>query len=269
VLAFVGLHPLAAVSVVNGGHPDALIALAFCAGYFLALDRRVLVSALAFAFGIAINFSVVVVAAALGAWALRRWSRRDVVKFGVIAFGLGAFPYALLAGWLGNAHEHQQLISRESIWNPIGSIISANTSTLKTIMPGATTLVAGALVLVVLWRLSRWPTPAPAITAAFGVFLVTSPWVMPWYAFAALPFIALRKPGLLGWCIALYSAFILVGDQFESLSPAAVGSFTHTLLQNGVPLMAGIACVVAIFARTPVRERDIEPLAAPVLARAG
>ena len=32
VLAFVGLHPLLAVSVVNGGHPDALVALGVLAG---------------------------------------------------------------------------------------------------------------------------------------------------------------------------------------------------------------------------------------------
>jgi hypothetical protein len=271
VLAFVGLHPLVAVSIVNGGHPDALIALAFAGGYFLALDRRIVAGAIAFALGIAINFSVVVVAVALAAWALRRWPRRDIVKFAAIAFGFGAFPYVLLAGWLQNAHEHQQLMSRQSIWNPVGSLLDVNASTLRSIMPGATTFVAGALLLVVVWRASRGATPDFAIAAALGVFLVTSPWVMPWYAFAAFPFIALRRPNLLAWCIALYSALILVGDQFDSLSPNAVGSFTHALLQNGVPLLAAIACVVSILARSRGRQRDAEPDAAGVLAtiRAG
>ena len=45
VLAFVGLHPLVAVSVVNGGHPDALIALAFLLAVLLALERRVVLCA--------------------------------------------------------------------------------------------------------------------------------------------------------------------------------------------------------------------------------
>jgi len=37
VLAFVGLDPLLAVSVVNGGHPDALVALGVLAGLLLAI----------------------------------------------------------------------------------------------------------------------------------------------------------------------------------------------------------------------------------------
>src|SRR2546429_416449 len=50
VLAFVGLHPLLAVSVVNGGHPDALVALGVLAGLLLAIERRPVLAGLAFAF---------------------------------------------------------------------------------------------------------------------------------------------------------------------------------------------------------------------------
>jgi hypothetical protein len=106
-LAFVGLHPLVAVSVVNGGHPDALIALAFLIAVFLALERRVVLCACALAFGAAINVSVIVAAFAIGAWALNRWTRAELAKFGAIVVGAGALPYLLLPGWLNNAHEHR------------------------------------------------------------------------------------------------------------------------------------------------------------------
>jgi hypothetical protein len=276
VLAFIGLHPLLAVSVVNGGHPDALVALAFMCAFLLALERRVVLCALALAFGIAINFSVVVVAVALAVWAWWRWSKRDVFTLAAISLGLGAFPYLFLSGWAQNAHEHQQLISRQSIWNPLASLLTTSgplsigplsAGQLRSLMPNSTTLLAGVLLVVVLVRYSRRSTPEMAIAAALAAFLVTSPWVMPWYAFAAFPFLALRKPTLLTWSVALYSALILIGDQYPSLAPSAIGSFSHGLLEIAVPTVACVACVVAIVARPADHERDVSPVvAAPIAA---
>jgi hypothetical protein len=264
MLAFVGLHPLVAVSVVNGGHPDALIALAFLLAFLLALERRVVWCALALAVGVAINFSVIAGAGALGVWAARRWTRPEVVKLAAITLGLGAAPYLFLSGWLDNAKEHQQLISRLSIWNPLASLltdsgpfpfVSLTTRQLRSVMPNSTTLMAGLLLLFVLVRFTDRRTPELAIAAALAAFLVTSPWVMPWYAFAAFPFLAMRKPNLLTWAVAIYSAFILVSDQFPSLSPQVVGSLAHHFYQTVVPVLACLACVVAIVFRP--RARDV------------
>jgi hypothetical protein len=263
VLAFAGLHPLVAVSVVNGGHPDALVALAFLGAYLLALERRVVACALALAFGVAVNLSLVIVAGALGVWALRRWSRAEFVKLAAITGGLGALPYLFLPGWLENAREHQQLISRQSIWNPIEALVrqfSVSSDSLRSVMPNVATLLAAALMLVVLVRHTGLRTPVVAMPAAIAVFLVTSPWVMPWYAFAVFPLLALRKPTLLGWAVACYSALILVADQFPTLSPAGIDPVTHHLLENVVPVAAGIACVVAIAFRRPESELvDVPP----------
>jgi hypothetical protein len=276
VLAFIGLHPLLAVSVVNGGHPDALVALAFLCAFLLALERRVVLCALALAFGIAINFSVVVVAVALAVWAWWRWSKREVFTLALVSAGLGAVPYLFLSGWTQNAHEHQQLISRQSIWNPLASLLTASgplsigsltTSQLRSLMPNSTTLLAGVLLIVVLVRYTRRTTPEIAIAAAIAAFLVTSPWVMPWYAFAAFPFLAMRKPTLLTWSVALYSALILIGDQYPSLSPSAIGSFSHGLLEIAVPVVACVACVVAIVVWPRDHERDLSlALATPIAA---
>src|SRR5262249_27596273 len=95
-LAFLGLHPLFSVSVLNGGHPDAIIALAFMIAFLLALERRVVLCALALAVAIAINFSVAPAAVALGVWAWRRWPKRDVIKLGAITFVVGMLPYPFL-----------------------------------------------------------------------------------------------------------------------------------------------------------------------------
>ncbi len=171
-LAFVGLHPLVSVSVINGGHPDALIALAFLLAFLLALERRVVLCALALAFGVAINFSVIAAAAALGVWAARRWTRPEIVKLAVITLGLGAAPYLFLSGWLDNAKAHQELISRLSIWNPLASLltdsgpfpfVSLTTRQLRTVMPNSTTLMAALLLIFVLVRFTGRRTPELAI----------------------------------------------------------------------------------------------------------
>jgi hypothetical protein len=267
VLAFVGLHPLTTVSVVNGGHPDAIIAASFMLAAILALRRRVVWCGFALALGIAINFSVIAGAGALGIWAARRWTLRESAKLAAISLGFGALPYLFLTGWLENAKEHQELISRLSVWNPIESMMTPggpfsflglSTDDLRSLMPNLSTLAAGALLLVVLVRFTGRSTPDLAMGAALAVFLVTSPWVMPWYAFAALPFLALRKPGLLAWDVALFGAFILMSDQFPSLSPVMVGSLTHHFYQTVIPLVACAVCVVAIV-RYPRPEEDSLP----------
>ena len=256
VLAFAGLHPLVAVSVVNGGHPDALVALGVLLGVLLAMERRVVLAALALAFATAINFTTITVAVAIGVWAWRRWSHRELFRFGAITLGLGALPYLFLGGWLKNAHDHAKLISRQSVWRVVDSVTG-----LRDHIPNGTTLLLGALMAVVLWRQTRRATPEAAAAAAIVVFVVASPWVMPWYGFAALPVLALRKPSLLTWVVAIYAALILVGDQFPSLTPAGVGGLPHQILQVWVPILALVACVIAV-SRAP-RESDATALPTP------
>jgi hypothetical protein len=267
VLAFVGIHPLTTVSVVNGGHPDAIIAAAFLLAAIMALRRRVVLCGFALALGIAINFSVIAGAGALGIWAARRWTRAESAKLAAISLGFGALPYVFLTGWLENAKEHQELVSRLSVWNPLEgmvtpggplSFLGLTGDDVRSVMPNLSTLAAGALLLVVLVRFTGMRTPDPAMGAALAIFLVTSPWVMPWYAFAAFPFLALRKPGILAWDVALFSTFILMSDQFPSLTPSMVGNLTHHFYQTVIPLAACVACVVAIV-RYPRPQEDSLP----------
>jgi Glycosyltransferase family 87 len=248
VLAFVGLNPLVAVSVVNGGHPDALVALAVLAGVMSAVDRQPVLAGAAFAFAASVNFTALVGAAVLFVWAYRRWTRLEVVKFAAIVSAFGVLPYLLMAGWLQNAHEHSGLISRQSIWNTIGNFVP-NADLLHTLSSSGATILAGVLLVIVAVRHTSRGTPELAIAAGLAAFLVASTWVMPWYAFTALPLLALRRPNLLTWTVALYSSLVLLGEQYPSLSPTAIGSVGHLLLQNLLPVAAFIGCVTVIVFR--------------------
>jgi len=248
VLAFVGLHPLLAVSVVNGGHPDALLALGVLCGVFLAIDRRPVLSAAALAFAASINFTALVAAGVMFFWVLRRWTRPEIVRFTAVVGAFGALPYLFMSGWAQNAHEHSQLISRQSLWNAIGSVVS-NGDQLRTLASTGATVLAGALLVVVAVRHTGRGTPELAVAAGLAAFLVSSSWVMPWYAFAALPLFALRRPNLMTWTVAIYSALVLLGDQYPSLAASSVGSLGHNVLQNLVPLVAFACCAVVIVLR--------------------
>jgi hypothetical protein len=252
VLAFVGLHPLLAISVVNGGHPDALVALGVLVGLLLAIDRRPVLAGFAFAFAASVNFTALVAAGVLFVWALRRWNRDEVTKFSGIVVAFGAVPYLLMAGWLQNAHEHSGLISRQSVWNAIGSVVS-NGDLLRSLASNGATIVAGALLLVIAVRHTSRGTPELAIAAGLASFLVASSWVMPWYAFTALPLLALRRPNLLSWTVALYSSLVLLGEQYPSLSADTIGSAGHIFLQNLLPVAALACCVIVVV----FRPRDV------------
>ncbi|MDQ1449551.1 MAG: hypothetical protein QOC79_2522, partial [Actinomycetota bacterium] len=99
-------------------------------------------------------------------------------------------------------------------------------------------------------------------------------WVMPWYAFTALPLLALRRPNLLSWTVALYSSLVLMGEQYPSLSASTIGSIGHMFLQNVVPVAALACCVIVVVFRP--REdlagdlaeapADVAVMAAPRLA---
>jgi alpha-1,6-mannosyltransferase len=246
-LAFVGLSPLLAVSVVNGGHPDALVALAVLIGVFFAIERRPVLAGVAFAAAASVNFTALVGAGVLAVWAYRRWTRREVGQFAVIVGVFGALPYLLVSGWLQNAHVHSGLISRQSIWNAIGGV--AGGDALHTLATTGTTVVAGALLLVVAFRHTSRGTPELAIAAGFAAFLIASSWVMPWYAFTALPLLAVRKPNLLSWTVAVYASLVLLGEQYPSLSASTIGAAGHIFLQTVLPLAALACCVVVIVFR--------------------
>jgi Glycosyltransferase family 87 len=267
-LAFVGLNPLLAVSVVNGGHPDALVALGVLAGLMFAIDRRPVAAGVAFAFAASINFTALVGAGVLCVWAFRRWTRPEVWRFAAVVGVFGALPYPFLPGWLQNAHNHSGLISRQSIWNAVGSVVGS-ADALRTLASNGTTLIAGALLLVIAIRHTSRGTPELAVAAGFASFLIASSWVMPWYAFTALPLLALRRPNLLTWTVALYSSLVLVGEQYPSLSASAIGSFGHLFLQDLLPIAALVGCVIVVVFRPDdelAGDLDSDSVAPPVTA---
>ncbi|HVJ98045.1 MAG TPA: glycosyltransferase 87 family protein [Acidimicrobiia bacterium] len=260
VLAFVGLFPLTAASVVNGGHPDALLALALLGGVLLASNDRPVAAGFAFAAAVSINATMFAAAVVLAAWAWRRWKLADTARFlGIVAI-VGALPYLFLGGWFDTARDHARLISRQATWNVVASVFTAGSplsvadlsrdQMASVAANGATAIAAGLLVLVVL-RHTR-TNVAYSVAAAVAIFVVTTPWVMPWYGFIALPLFALSRLNLLAWAVALYAGCLFIGDQYPRLAASNIGTVLQQTLQIWGPAVAFIVVAATIaFGKTP------------------
>ena len=176
-------------------------------------------------------------------WALPPLEPPEVVKFAAIVGGFGALPYLLMSGWLQNAHVHSSLISRQSVWNAIGSFVG-NGDLLRTLASNGATVIAGALL-----ARDRDPahvagTPELAIAAGLASFLVASSWVMPWYAFTGAPAAraAPAEPAELDG-----RALLVAGAARRAVPVAvgvdAIGSIGHLFLQDVLPVAALVCCV--------------------------
>jgi hypothetical protein len=260
VLAFVGLFPLTAASVVNGGHPDALIALALLGGVLLALDRRPAAAGFAFAAAVSVNATMFAAAFVLAAWAWRRWKPAEVGRFGAVVVLVGAVPYLFLGDWLDTARDHARLISRQATWNVAASVLTSGSPvSIADLDPnemgsvaatGASVLAAVLLGLVVLRHARR--NVAYSVAATVAIFVITAAWVMPWYGFIALPLFALGRLNALAWAVALYAGFVFIGDQYPSLSASDIGTVLQQVLQVWAPAVAfGVIAGMIAFGKTP------------------
>jgi hypothetical protein len=201
----VGVNPMV-VGVVNGGHNDALVALALLGGVLLAVMRRPALAGIAVALAVSVKVVILLPLAALLVWIWRRQGLRAALVAGGVAVGIVAGGYLLAGGRtaiepLGDA---ENSVSRSSIWNAPrreitfdlidkgarGRVAGATASARVT--RWAHLLVAGLAVLLVAPRL-RAKTPAVLVGAAVLAYLLAGPYVVPWYAVWGFPLLALAR----------------------------------------------------------------------------
>ncbi len=226
----VGLNPLVLVHVVAGAHNDALTVLLWMGGVAALLaSRETLAGALTAASG-----AVKVSAAVLGPFMLIGARRRLALLAGAAGAALSALAVAVIAfgdsaleafALLG---DNQERTSRWSIpqrsadaiaeltGGSPGSIVDFTRAAL-----GGALVVAVALLLRAAWRrravAGGWI--APAGWATLGVLLTTA-WLVPWYAIWLLPLAALGGDRrLVVASIALCAYMMVIAVPLEPFSP--------------------------------------------------
>jgi hypothetical protein len=194
---FLGLNPVLLILAVGGAHNDTLVILALAAGLALSAAARPRGAALALAAGVGVKLTAGLVLPFL-VLGERQWRRRlevalagalglvAVAVVGVIGFG----PHAL--GFLTAIGEQQQLVATHSIPAETARLLGIGSPTHPVPDWWRQLWAAGFLIVLVyaLWRTARGAEWRAAAGWATLALLLSTAWLLPWYAIWPLPLAA-------------------------------------------------------------------------------
>ncbi len=196
--AFVGLNPVLLVLAVGGAHNDTLILLAIAAALALTAGARprLRAGAAALAAGVGVKVTAGLLLPFLALAPRRARARLGVIVAAALslavlgAVGLLAFGSHAL-GFLSAVGEQQQLVAVHSIPDETARLVglAGTPAWWRHAFVGAFVLV----LLYALWRTARgadWRVAAGWSTLAL---LVSTAWLLPWYAIWPLPLAAVCR----------------------------------------------------------------------------
>jgi hypothetical protein len=274
-----GVNPLVPLGVVNGGHNDALVALALLVGVLLAVARRPALAGVALALAALVKIILLLPAAALVLWLWRARGVRAALVTGCVASVLVVGGYVLAGGpaALDPLREAHEEISRSSIWNAPRRQLTfdlidqghrgrvAGPMASDRVARWATLTVAGLALLLVAPRL-RAKSPSLLVGGAVVAYLLAGAYVVPWYAVWALPALALARRSWITTVTVVCAALLMLAyvpdpSTARGLDPSAVvtpwQSLRYDIFAVWVPLAlwALIASVVVASFRSAWRAR--------------
>ena len=224
----IGLHPIIAFEVVNGGHNDALVGLAVLAAVLLVTRERWVWAGLVLALGVLVKAVVLLPFAALAVWTWRRYGVRAAASLAAAGTSLVVVAYALAGGRAALAPLAAARLqeSRASLWSLPKYWITADLVDDgwrgKTAGLVARHLVSSWSLLVVLGLavallVGRLKDPAPALAAggATLAYLLAAAYVLPWYVVWALPVLALQWRAGVARLAAIHASLLLIAYQYN------------------------------------------------------
>jgi alpha-1,6-mannosyltransferase len=252
-LALIGLHPVVACSVVNGGHNDAFVGLGVLLAVIAVRHRRFRAGGWCLVAALLVKATAGLALLPLLAWSWKRGGRhaaRALVSPCLLAVaGMAAIP-----GFVHSLrHANTTTISRTSIWNlPLRTLPHLLPDLIR---PAPFTLVRVALLalLLVVVAATVWSRrsrdPAAGVVAALTGWVAFGAYVLPWYAIWALPTAALHAKSRLTALVAIQGALATAAFLIPRSVVSAGGVVTETV-RVGVPLAVAALFVWALAGRT-------------------
>jgi len=280
VLAFAGLNPVIAASIVNGGHNDALVGLAVLGGAFAAPSSPIL-AGLILGAGAAIKVIGLLPLGALALWAWYRRGFRHGAKILSSGLAVVVIGYLLAGGMtaLRPLGRGSRLIVHHSFWYLPRQWIRALAWTDGVTAKHATSVAAHyiaiigtAFVLIVtaVVVLSRFRKQRPERVAGVSLvpYLFGAQYVLPWYPGWVLPSLATSRKTLLAKLVAIQSILLFVVDPDRFYTAHGVAGMIDRAIQRyTIPLfeLAVIGALVVSAVRSLIRKRRRErPPSAPL-----
>ena len=256
-LAAVGLNPLV-VSIVSGGHNDALVGLAVLGGIAL-LRRSPGAAGVALGLGACVKITALLPAGAVGVWLLVRDRRRGVaLAASCAAVVLGG--YALFGGIsaLEPLRSEGRYLSRFSIWHLVPEHVGGFLRDRATIFGArvisfAGTSVAIASGIVVAFAYRRASSPMVPAALATSALLLAMPYILPWYIGAVFPLLVLDWRRLVSWLAPIQTMLLFLW--YPRIEPQPSGEAVEQVVRAG-PVIVGVwsAVALAVLLVSAVRE---------------
>lgn len=249
-LAAILLNPIIVVSVVNGGHNDALVGLALLASA-LAIGRdRPVAGGLLLAAAVLTKAVAVLAVVPVLAWIWRRRGRPATTRAaaavaGPVVAGYVVFgPVRALAPLLAADVRR----SRTSLW---GLVPSHPTGTVAAVAVLALTAV------LVLPQLKR--SIESVFVASMAGYLLAAPYLLPWYFAWILPLVGLDAGSIIGGVLLAQAVVVLVAYQHQSTNhPDLLDQILRSWVV-GAQVLALAAVVALVVAGWRGRQRVAAP----------
>jgi hypothetical protein len=207
---FVGLNPVLLVFSIGGAHNDLLMELFTVAGIALWLGRRQAAGVMAATGSLAVKISgavvvpFMVVASERKLRALLGAAAATLVLLGIFVAGFGIHAPRGVAGAVGQQQAHFYL---RDVPQQLGLLLGLGSEPTE-LMPflKAAFVVLYLFLLWWTWKGADWI--AAAGWATFGV-LLTSTWLLPWYAVWLLPLAALADSPRLRIVTLVFCGYVI------------------------------------------------------------
>jgi hypothetical protein len=208
----VGFNPVLIASIVNGGHNDGLVALGVLGAVLIARARPSLAG---FILGAAalVKVNALLPAAVLVAWLFWRDEKRKGLIAGTTTGLLVIVGYAVVGGTaaLKPLHNTAEFVSFHSFWYPVERLV-ARTFDLHGAYQSRFAFVGLVIVIVIALMVAagraRFNGPVPVVAVALSVYVLASPYILPWYTAPVIPLLALRHRARTSWLILSYAMLL-------------------------------------------------------------
>jgi alpha-1,6-mannosyltransferase len=270
-----GLNPLVIVSVINGGHNDALVGLGVLGAVLLAEERRPIAAGLVLALAVLVKVTALLALPALVAWTLYRFGRRAAGHLAGVTLGSVMLGYAIAGPTALTALEaNHKLMSRASLWQTVRSLLAPVGGHSFGGLPRATWLGAFGLASIamvcllagaVAWRRRQDGELGGVVALALTAYLVAGIYVLPWYGMWMLPAACLVRRRATLLYVASLGAFLTAVYVIKARSlPGSVDIGWWWLSAYVGPLTLLIAFLVVALCRVPRVDAQPVPVGADI-----
>jgi dolichol-phosphate mannosyltransferase len=256
-IAFLTVHPLVALYLVNPGRNDLLVGAAMLAAAILATRTRPAAAGAVGALGALVKLSGVVGVVALAVTTGFRDGRRATRVLTSAAGAVFVVGYAAAGttALLAPMQTAGGMYSRGSPWSALSAFGIAEPG------PHVALVILAVLVLIVVVRHAR-SVPSTAVAASAGMLTLGASYTLPGYAAWGLPVAALDHRSRVSRIVAATGLVLLMTYEILRHPVAgAAGTALHTTAVVGGPLLMTVLVVVLLRTRAP-RTEEAPPVTA-------